>query len=101
MTTNTVQVVCEENDPNKDAIASKLALVHNAVALDTLVAISCIDTETTEDVTVIAVITKDSGAELVQYAPIGVLLPPDSDYLQHVAPKLATYVVPENCNVEH
>ena len=101
MENKTVQVVCEENDPNKDEIANKLALVHNAVALDVLVAISCEDDETKEDMTVLAVMTKDSGESLVQYAPIGVLVPPDHALLQRLVPKINGYIMPEESNVEH
>lgn len=99
--TKEVQVVCEPDDPNKDTIARQLAFLHDAIALETVVAISCLNTETEEDTTVIAVITKDSGSELVQYAPIGILLPPDSEQLQHIAPKLSSYIMPEATDVKH
>ena len=101
MTDKTVQVVCEEDDVNKDTIANRLSLVHDAVTLDVLVGISCVDTETKEDTTVLAVMTKDSGEGLVQYAPIGLLLPPDDKLLQRMSPKLTAYIVPEQSDVQH
>ena len=96
-----VQVVCDKDDSNKDLIAHQLNLVREAVGMDMLVGISCYDEFEDRDVTVIAVMTKDDGGELLQYAPIGIMYHPDHEIFVHITPKVTGAIQVETSDVKH
>jgi len=100
MTDKQVQILCNPDDKNKDTIAHRMVLLQEAVKLNNLVAIACYNGEQAEDVIMLAVITKDSGNDYVQYAPIGILFyPDDNSYTSLTPPESAISV--EGNDVEH
>ena len=96
-----VQVLCDENDPNLDVIASRMAILQHAVRDNMLVAISCKDDEQGEPVILLAVISKDGGGDYLQYSPIAELYFPENASFERLTPPSKAITVEGASNVEH
>lgn len=88
-----IKLLCNEHDQNKDMIAMRTSILREAVANDSLVSIACHDKEEDKDVILLAVMTKDGGAGMVQYAPVGQLYYPDDVSYQSLTPPSSARVV--------
>lgn len=92
MNTDTdIKVLCDQNDPNIDAIAARMSVLRKAIQSDSLVAVACKDTRDETDAVLLAVMTVEEGSDLAQYAPIAQLYyPEDTHYTAFTPPKAAT-----------
>jgi len=84
--TDSVKVIYTEGDANASVVASRVAILREAIQQDNLVAVACKDKDTGADAILLTVVSTNHESGNMQYSPIAELFYPEDESFMRMIP---------------